>query len=75
MNYIKKITTLTLKFFFKKNFVNIYLFLKHILKNRVKRTTLAIKEQSEETYRHTLKININGHIYMYKKQNSFTNHN
>lgn len=46
MNYIKKNYNTDIKVFFKKNFVNIYLFLKHILKNRVKRTTLAIKEQS-----------------------------
>lgn len=42
----KKNYNTDIKVFFKKNFVNIYLFLKHILKNRVKRTTLAIKEQS-----------------------------
>lgn len=42
----KKNYNTDIKVFFKKNFVNIYLFLKHILKNRVKRTTLAIKEQA-----------------------------
>lgn len=41
----KKNYNTDIKVFFK-NFVNIYLFLKHTLKNRVKKTTLAIKEQS-----------------------------
>lgn len=46
MNYIKKNYNTDIKVFFFLKFVNIYLFLKHTLKNRVKKTTLAIKEQS-----------------------------